>query len=256
MVVYYKRNYGTLIKVKKAVLRNGIAATYVVRENEIGIKRHVSHVDAVVVVGGDGTLLRASHFVEETPILHISSSVHKNEAFFARASPADIDKKLKLIREGKYMITPLMRLGATLNNRKLPFNALNEIYVGSAEPYHVARYRLTIGGKTEEQKSSGIIISTPAGSYAWARSAGGRTLPLTGRKIQYVVREPYIGRLTKPKMLKGVLGHSGKLTLVSSIWEKHRGVVVIDSYRREFEFDKGSRLVVKAAKQPLNLISF
>lgn len=256
MVVYYSRNYGTLAKVKKAVKRNGVAATYVVRENEAEIKRRVSGVDAVIVVGGDGTLLRASHFVENTPVLHVSSSVNKNEAFFARATGNEFERKIRLLMKGVYKIIPLMRLEATLNRGKLPFKALNEIYVGSKEPYHVARYKLVIGGRMEEQKSSGIIISTPAGSYAWAKSAGGRTLPLTAKKILYVVREPYIGRLTKPRMLQGVLGPNGKIAVVSNIWEKRRGLVVIDSYKKEFEFNKGDRLVVKAAKQPLNLISF
>ena len=115
---------------------------------------------------------------------------------------------------------------------------------------------LVIGGKKEEQKSSGILIATPAGSYAWAKSAGGKTLPLTAKKIEYVVREPYIGRLTKPKMTNGILGSSQSITLISNIWEKHNGVVVIDSYKKEFEFKNGDKLVARAAKQPLNFICF
>ena len=130
------------------------------------------------------------------------------------------------------------------------------IYVGIKESYHVVKYKLIIGGRSEDQKSSGIIISTPAGSYAWARSAGGRLLPLIAKKIEYVIREPYIGRLTRPRLTQGVLGSNQKITIISEIWDKHEGIVVIDSYKKEFEFNNGSKLVVKAARQPLNLIYF
>ena len=256
LVVYYTRNYGTLAKVKKALQKNQIAASYVKRENESTIKRLVRNSDAVIVVGGDGTLLRASHFVEETPVLHISSSSKMNEAFFSRATDKDAERKIRLLVRGRYKITPLMRLEASINGKRLPYKALNEVYAGSKEPYHVARYTLAIGNRREEQKSSGVLIATPAGSYAWARSAGGQKLPLTAKKIEYVVREPYAGRLTKSKLTKGVIGGNQGITAVSKIWEKHRGIVVIDSYKKNFEFNNGDRLLVKAAKQPLNLISF
>lgn len=256
LVVYYTRNYGTLNVVKRALKNNKVAASYVKRENEAAIKKGVRRADAVIVVGGDGTLLRASHFIEGTPVLHISSSTDKNEAFFARATRGDANRKIRLLAAGRHKITRLLRLEATLNGKKLPFKALNEIYAGSREAYHVSRYALIIGKRKEEQKSSGILIATPAGSHAWVKSAGGRTLPLAAKKIEYVVREPYIGRLTKPKMTKGVLGSSQSVILISKIWESHKGVVVIDSYKKEFEFKNGDKLVVRAARQPLNLVSF
>ena len=256
LVVYYTRNYGTLDVVKRALRKSKLVASYAKRENESVIKRLSAKVDTVVVVGGDGTLLRASHLIEDTHVLHISSDTGKNEAFFARATSNDCGRKIRLLAKGEYKTTSLMRLAATLNGKKLLFKALNEVYAGSKEPYHTARYTLIIGNKREEQKSSGVLVSTPAGSYAWARSAGGQTLPIMARKIQYIVREPYTGRLTKPKMLKGVLSSGKTVTVVSNIWERHRGIVVIDSYKKEFEFNKGSRLVVKASRQPLNLIYF
>ncbi|MBI2175946.1 NAD(+)/NADH kinase [Candidatus Woesearchaeota archaeon] len=256
VVVYYARNYGTLTAVKLALRKNKIAASYVKREKDAAIRKGVAKTDAVIVVGGDGTLLKASHFIEHTPVLHISSSTDKNEAFFARATSKDADMKIRLLAAGRYKITRLLRLEAALNGKKLPFKALNEIYAGSREAYHVSRYTLIIGKRKEEQKSSGILIATPAGSHAWVRSAGGAGLPLTAKKIEYVVREPYVGRLTKPKMTKGVLGSSQSITLISKIWESHEGVVVIDSYKKEFGFKNGDRLVVRVARQPLNLISF
>lgn len=256
LVVYYAKHYGTLTDVKRALHKNDMTAYFQKRENEAKIKKLAGKVDAVIAVGGDGTLLRASHLIEDTPVLHVSSGSNVNEAFFSMATNKDANKKIGLLRKGKYKVIPLVRLEATLNGKRLPFKALNEVYAGSKTPYHTARYKLVIGGKGEEQKSSGVLVATPAGSNAWARSAGGKVLPLTAKKMQYVIREPYVGRLTKPKMLRGVLGANQKVTIVSDIWEKHKGIVVIDSHKREFSFNKGAMLVVKTAKQQLNLISF
>ena len=251
LVVYFNNYYDTFLKAKKA-LEKSMQVYAANRENEALIRKMIEKVDAVLVVGGDGTLLRISHFVEETPVLHISSGTNKHEAFYSRASGKDIARKTILLTEGKYKVTPLTRIEATINGKKMPYKALNEIFAGGKKPYHTARYVLAVGKRKEEQKSSGIIISTPTGSYAWARSAGGKLLPQHAKKMQFIVREPYTGRIAKPKMTRGIT--SGPVTVISKMW--HSGIVVVDSYYKEFPFDKGSKLVVKIAKQPLNLISF
>jgi NAD+ kinase len=55
----------------------------------------------------------------------------------------------------------------------------------------MTRYRLSVDGREEAQRSSGLWIATAAGSTAGIRSAGGRRMPLTSRRIQFLVREPY-----------------------------------------------------------------
>ncbi|HIG98759.1 TPA: hypothetical protein HA231_05040 [Candidatus Woesearchaeota archaeon] len=251
LVVYFTKYYSSFLKARKA-LEKVMTVYSTHRENEKYIKKMVGKVDAVLVVGGDGTLLRASHFIEKTPVLHISSGTDSHEAFYARASEKDIRRKAKLLAEGEYKTTPLMRLESTLNGKKIPYKALNEVFAGGKKPYHTARCLLIVGSRKEEQKSSGIIISTPTGSYAWARSAGGKLLQQHENKMQFIVREPYTGRIARPKMTRGIT--SSPITLDSKIW--HAGIVVVDSYQKEFPFNKGSKLVVKKAKQPFNLISF
>ena len=254
MVVYYTRYYAAFLKVEKALRKVGIKYSKAKRENEIAIRRLIEKADAVIVVGGDGTLLRASHFIEKKPVLHVSSARNAHEAFFSRATGKDSEKKLRLLMLGKYKLLPLMRLEAWLNGKRLPYKALNEVFAGGRKAYHTVRYELAVGKKKEEQKSSGVIISTPAGSNAWGKSAGGIKLKLTDRKIAYVAREPYYGRLTKPRLTKGVADGNSRIVVKSKM--RQGGIVVIDSYKKEFNFNNGDALVVKAAKQPLNLISF
>ncbi len=254
LVVYYAKYRAALLKVHRAILKLGLSHSVARRENEAAIRRLIGKADAVIVVGGDGTLLRASHFIEGKPVLHISSTRDAHEAFFSRATGKDAPQKLKRLMQGKYKILPLMRLEEWLDGKKLPFKALNEVFIGGKKAYQTVRYELKVGGRTEEQKSSGVIVSTPAGSSAWGKSAGGMRLKLTDGKIAYVVREPYFGRLTKPRLTKGIIGASGSLKIKSNIWQG--GIVVIDSYKKEFPFKEGSTLIVKASRQPLNLVYF
>ena len=209
--------------------------------------------DFVIAVGGDGTLLKAAQLVANTPVLHVISNVKVNESFFGRATADDFEKKLRQLISGNFKLLKLLRLESSINGKKLPFLALNEVFIGSKLPYHTARYELAVKDKKEEQKSSGVIIATPAGSYAWAKSAGVKPLPLTAQKFLFVVREPYFGRLTKPKLLCGVLNKNESIGVTSHI---NQGIVAIDSKPKHFSFNEGSKLVVKPSKQHLRLVSW
>ena len=132
-----------------------------------------------------------------------------------------------------------LRLKVTINGTVLPEMVLNEAYVGSNNPYAVFNYDVIVGRKKEFQRSSGILIGTPAGSNGWLKSAGGAVMDLESEKFQYLVREPYEGRLTGAFQLKqGIL--SDKMTIIP----KSRGIVVIDSISRQYEIEIDDQIEV------------
>jgi hypothetical protein len=100
--------------------------------------------------------------------------------------------------------TQLHRIAITVNGIAFPFPCLNDILVSSPNPAAMSRYVLTAGSRSEIQASSGIWISTPAGSTGGVRSAGGTVMPLEGALIQYAVREPYGPRQGRYELLRGV----------------------------------------------------
>ena len=77
--------------------------------------------------------------------------------------------------------------------------ALNEIFVGHRS-HQSARYTLHVGGRSERQSSSGLIVTTGTGATGWAASINGRlAAPLelpapTERGLAYLVREPWPSR--------------------------------------------------------------
>ncbi|MCX6709550.1 MAG: NAD(+)/NADH kinase [Candidatus Woesearchaeota archaeon] len=159
--------------------------------------------DLVLTLGGDGTFLSSAHFNRSLPVLGINLNPSEKEGFFTRSRMKNIDSDIENLICGRFHILNLLRLEARINQKTLPELALNDIFFGAEKAYHACRYVISMDGKSEEQRSSGIIASTPAGSNAWLLSAGGKRLPLSSHKIQFLVREPYSGRLTKPKIRAG-----------------------------------------------------
>ncbi len=254
LVVCYKDNFGTESVVRKALQKEGICH-HCINRDSLSASRLRGY-DLIITVGGDGTFLRTAQYVKSQPILCVASSLKKNEGFFSRASKDDFAKKLKLVLEGKHKIIKLNRLEPVISRKgkkERIESAVNEVFIGNSRPYLTSRYVLQIGKKKELQKSSGIIIATAAGSSAWARSAGGKKLPFTSRKIQYVVREPYSGRLTRPKMVKGILPEGTKIEIKSLDWH---GIAAVDSHHHEHDLREGATISIRNSKNPMNFIDF
>ena len=250
LLVYRKKD--NVFKHINRILENSGIIHKAVQRRRAG-RHHVSGNDLVITLGGDGTFLRAAHLVRDELMLGVNPDPGKNEAFFARATKEDFEKKLDRIINRRYKVLKLLRLESRINGKRLPILALNEVFAGSILPWHTSMYKIKIENKEEYQKSSGVLIGTPAGSTAWIKSAGGARLPLMSRKFQYAARDPYFGRLLKPRMIKGVLGPDKEVAIKSDI---NRGLVIIDSVGHDYRFNVGDRIVVRPSKQFLNLVSF
>ncbi len=212
-------------------------------------------VDLVIAVGGDGTFIRASHFIfDKKLLLGVNSDPRYKEGFFMAVSKNDFGKKFKKILSSNYTMKKLQRPEAYIGRKKIPELALNEFYIASEKPYHTAIYFLNVRGKRERQKSSGVLISTAAGSHAWIKSAGGKILPLESNKFQYLVREPYYGRASaKCNLINCILNKDEKIEIVFEVGD---GILIADSLSSEHKFKIRKKVMVKMSKKPLCCISF
>lgn len=171
----------------------------------------------VVSVGGDGTLLAASHNVGGTPILGVNSAPGHSVGFFCAAEPKTAPRMLAQALEGRLSRLALTRMEVRLNGEVRCARVLNEALFCHASPAATSRYILSHGRRREEQKSSGFWIGPAAGSTAAQRSAGGRVLPLGSRRLQLVVREPYAPAGHRYRLLKLLLGPADTLQAQSKM---------------------------------------
>jgi NAD+ kinase len=216
-----------------------------------------SRVDLVITIGGDGTLLAASHQIGSgVPLLGINSAPEHSIGFFCGGKKGSVLKTLRRAMNGTLQTSELTRMRVDLNRKCLHARVLNEALFCHASPAATSRYIVRVthaGGKyrEEDQRSSGLWIGPAAGSTAAQRSAGGNVLPLGSSRIQYVIREPYrpIGKRTH--FAVGLVGENGKLTLRSKIRD---GRVFIDGHRIVHAVTIGDVLVMRRSSETLTVL--
>jgi len=129
--------------------------------------------DAVIAVGGDGTILKvARRYVDrEIPIVGVKGG---RLGFLTEATP---ERVVALLRDGTFEIQRRMRIRGEVRaaSRVLStFSALNDFVVHSTGYSRMVRLRVEVGGKLlRELSADGLIVATPTGSTAYSLSAGG-----------------------------------------------------------------------------------
>ena len=217
--------------------------------NEIKFQNH----DFVLAVGGDGTFLRAAQFIKRQLIFGVNADVKSKEGFFMESDKNNFGEKLEKIINGKFKIKKLPRLEAHINGKKIDSYAVNEFYIGPKKGYHASKYVIELGKTRERHKSSGVLAATPAGSHAWASACFNKKLPLSSKNFQFVVREPYEGKVFKNYRLKhGILKKGQKLKVYSEMLD---GVIVADSVGKEFAFSNGSNAIVRMSNNYLKMVA-
>jgi len=121
LVVYTKptnkEQKDTLSLVKNTLKKHKIR--YSISDREKLSKKLFQNKDLVIAVGGDGTFLRASHFIfDKTPLFGVNSDPKCKEGFFMVATKNDFEKKLKRVLRNNYKIKKLHRLEAYIGNKK------------------------------------------------------------------------------------------------------------------------------------------
>lgn len=195
--------------------------------------------DLLVTVGGDGTLLDLSHAVTTTPVLAINSDPSSSVGYFCAGRAEEFEGLLERALSGALRPTALKRFAVDINQEQRTLPVLNEILICQANPAAVSSYFLRIDGHEEAQRSSGIWISTPAGSTAAIRSAGGMVMPLGSNNVQYVVREPYQTSKRNYRQLKGIRPFGTEIEIVSKM---QHGRIYVDGPHIEYPFRIGDRL--------------
>ena len=130
----------------------------------------------VVVIGGDGTMLRAARTVygKEIPILGINQGYL---GFLTEVEVEHLDNALAQLLSGNYQVERRMMLNATVYRDGVciaDVNALNDMVVTKGALSRIIRTELYLDEQlVERHYGDGLIFSTPTGSTGYSLSAGG-----------------------------------------------------------------------------------
>lgn len=168
----YNLKQNIIIEAETAALLEDAALPTIARE-DIGKK-----CDLLIVVGGDGSLLHATHAVAdyETPVLGINRG---SLGFLTDILPTELDK-IKDILTGKFTLEKRFLLTATIEMEGQILgkdDALNEVALIPDAVPHMLEFEIYIDDQFVcSQNSDGLIVATPTGSTAYALSGGGPIL--------------------------------------------------------------------------------
>ena len=205
----------------------------------------------VVTVGGDGTLLAASHHVGHTPIIGVNSSPKSSVGFFCASSRADAPAMLSRALAGRVSALKLSRMAVRLNGRMISRRVLNEALFCHETPAAASRYVIAHAGKREEQVSSGFWVGTAAGSTGAQHSAGGDVLPLGSKRLQLVVREPFAGGGRPYKLTHLLCSPDRSITVTSNMRD---ACLFLDGPFLRSTVRLGDKLDFSVSEDPLHVL--
>jgi NAD+ kinase len=207
--------------------------------------------DALVVLGGDGTFLRAARAVAtvDVPILGINSG---KVGFLSRAEPQMLEAALAGLVAGEWRVEPRMMLEATLwpggkDAGSEIHVALNDAAIVRGGAARVVRLEVVIeSSHLATYIADGVVVSTPTGSTGYSFSAGGPILDPTSRNLIVTPVAAYLSAI------RSVVVNPEHSVLVRVV-DAHDVLVSIDGYD-DLPLAPGDAVHVRARQRPIRFI--
>ncbi len=148
--------------------------------------------DLIMVLGGDGSMLYASHQVDEggPPLLGINTG---HLGFLADIPWDDLIPALeRILVKGEYVVDPRMRLrpfvekkGHKNGKRNRLDDVLNDVVITSGPIARMVEFSIALNGRNLGSfRADGLILATPTGSTAYSLSSGG---PLVMPELEVMI---------------------------------------------------------------------
>jgi hypothetical protein len=240
--------------------------------------------DLAVAVGPDGLVINVAKYLDEQPILGVNPHPAMIQGTLVRFGVEGLEGVFERLMDGDFTVTDIALATARTNDGRALF-AVNDFLVGRLDPIS-ARYRITVGGSTERQSSSGVLVSTAMGANAWLKSVltgasriaaslpGARRatsaadshdleaavrrlldgLVWNDRRLVYAVREPFPTHFTAAGLVFGILDPGESVILESEMSEG--GAIFSDGLVEDFvPFNAGAAVSIASARKRVRLVS-
>ncbi len=204
--VAHAEHYDALLELRRCLSKYAVEFDEVSREFPRPWSRHY---DMVITVGGDGTLLAASHQMPSGGILAGIRSSQSSVGYLCCANLRQIESLIQCFLAGKLKLLNACRIKALVRriDTQEEFETepiLNDFLYTNANPAATTRYKITVNQGHETHRSSGIWVATPIGSTAAILAAGGERRPLEESEFQFRIRELYRLGITEPHIEGGL----------------------------------------------------
>jgi NAD+ kinase len=212
-----------------------------------------NQIDALMTLGGDGTLLRGARFLDghDIPILGVNLG---RVGFLTSCQSEDFEPALKHLAGGEYVAQPRMALSARAisseGETRKQWRALNDFVLHKGGFARVVRLNVFVDGESiGTYAADGVVISTPTGSTAYSLSAGG---PVVVPTVESIIITPVSPHTLGIRPL--VIPPDGEVTVEAN--ESPTELLVTVDGQVGTKFVKGEKLKVRRADNPVRIVRF
>jgi NAD+ kinase len=205
--------------------------------------------ETVVVLGGDGTFLRAARTFPGVPLLGLNFG---GLGYLSSVGEEDFADALKMLADGNYSISERTRLEVRKIGSDIVASALNDVVATREMSGHAAVLELAVDSWCSTRYlADGLVFATPTGSTAYSLSAGGPVLmPDTGGLVVTPMNPHALG------VRSLVVKDSSRIVLTSCCRADGRAekIGVYADGENVFMLDAGESMEIVRSSRPVSVV--
>jgi NAD+ kinase len=212
-------------------------------------EKAVEGCELIVVLGGDGTLLRGAEFARASGVPMLGVNLGR-VGFLAEAERDDLDKVVHGVVTRSYEVEERMTLDVVVRNNGSVVHhdwAINEASVEKASRERMLEVVTEVDNRPVSRfGGDGVVCATPTGSTAYAFSAGG---PVVWPEVEALLMVPISAHAL---FAKALVTAPDSVLAVEVQPQTNHGVMWCDG-RRSVELPAGARVEVRRGSAPVRL---
>ncbi len=225
-----------------------------------------SNKNIIIVIGQDGLVANTAKYSKGLPIVAVNPDKLRYDGVLLPFDTSDFLSGVEKVITNQFKSKTMRFAEATLNDGQRLL-AFNDLFIGASS--HIsARYKISFNNKTEEHSSSGLIVSTPAGSTGWLSSVFNMAYGVAGmfeknlkpkhpklndNELLFAVREPFQSIRTQTGISAGIIKTQNHLTIESLM--PTSGIIFSDGIETDFlKFNSGSIATICISNETANLV--
>lgn len=210
-----------------------------------------SDIDALLTLGGDGTLLRGARFLAGTPVPILGVNLGQL-GFLTTCQSGDIEEALRLVASKQYEAQARMAISGSAvdggGSIRQSWLALNDFVLHKGGFARVVRLAISVNGDSiGTYAADGIIISTPTGSTAYSLSAGG---PIVVPTVESIILTPISAHTLAVRPL--VIPPDAEIAIETD--ESSEELLVTVDGQVGTHLVAGEKLIVRRAEHPVIIV--
>ncbi len=230
--------------------------------------------DVAVILGQDGLVVNAAKYLDGQPVVALNPDPIRIDGILLPFSVHSAARAIELALDpGERKVWREVTMAQVVLNDGQSLLAVNDLFIGQ-KTHTSARYRIRYQEAQEDQSSSGIIVSTGAGSTGWNRSILTGAARIVGavskkakvkdipgkyrfdweaRYLVFNVREPFPSKTTGAEIVHGLIERNKPFEIISLM--PQNGVIFSDGIEEDrLEFNSGASAKIGLADRTLRLV--